>query len=99
MQFSSILIEAMQSNPELYKKTAFIQNYDEGGQFFDHHWVPTPPVSDLDGKSTVTVEGEVTKTDYEGIVLQGNPIGLGIIKKKNYLFNFFNNKKKVLEFH
>jgi hypothetical protein len=28
---------------------------DEGGQFFDHHWTPTPAVSADDGKSTVNL--------------------------------------------
>ena len=41
---------------------------DEGGQFFDHHWTPTPPVNELDGISTVDVTGEV---------FLGLPIGLG----------------------
>jgi len=53
---------------DVYEKTAFILNYDEGGQFFDHAWTPTPPVDDKDGKSTVTTEGEVK---------DGLPIGLG----------------------
>jgi hypothetical protein len=36
-----------------YAKTAFILNYDEGGQFFDHHWIPVPPMGPEDGASTV----------------------------------------------
>ena len=30
---------------KVFAKTAFILNYDEGGQFYDHHWTPTPPQS------------------------------------------------------
>ena len=48
-------------NANVYAKTIFILNYDEGGQFYDHLWVPTAPMNDSDGKSTVTIEGEVTK--------------------------------------
>jgi len=60
----------------LYAKTAFILNYDEGGQFFDHAWPPTPPMSDDDGLSTVTTEGELTK-DMRWDIPKGHPIGLG----------------------
>ena len=63
-------------NPELYAKTAFILNYDEGGQFVDHHWTPTPPRNSFDGNSTVTVEGELIKEPYT-IVPKGSPIGMG----------------------
>ena len=53
-------------NEEIWKKTAFILNYDEGGQFYDHLWVPTAPMNQpTDGQSTVTTEGEVTtKTEF-----------------------------------
>lgn len=63
------ILQGLSSNSELYKKTVFLLNYDEGGQFFDHGWTPTPPTSADDGSSTVTVKGEVT--------LEGQPIGLG----------------------
>lgn len=63
-------------NAEIYAKTAFIHNYDEGGQFYDHHWTPTPPVSEFDGKSTVTTDGEVL-TRITAAVTPFHPIGLG----------------------
>ncbi len=48
----------LQNNPSVYAHSAFILNYDEGGQFFDHNWVPTPPLGDEGlNCSTVTVEG------------------------------------------
>ena len=34
------------AHQRVYNKTVFILNYDEGGQFFDHHWTPTPPTRD-----------------------------------------------------
>jgi phospholipase C len=67
------------SKPEyasVYAKTAFILNYDEGGQFVDHVWTPTPPRSAEDGKSTVTTAGELTIKEFESIP-PGHPIGLG----------------------
>ena len=33
------LLKVMQENPDVYAKTAFILNYDEGGQFFVRHRV------------------------------------------------------------
>lgn len=63
-------------NADVYAKTVFILNYDEGGQFFDHHWTPTPPRDASDGKSTVSVVGELTLKEQFGIPA-GNPIGLG----------------------
>ncbi|KAL6047517.1 phospholipase C, partial [Balamuthia mandrillaris] len=60
----------------VYAKTAFILNYDEGGQFFDHHWTPTPPRPEEGGKSTVTTVGELT-VEEEFDIPPGNPIGLG----------------------
>jgi len=73
---SSKLIQILGANTDLYAKTAFILNYDEGGQFFDHHWTPTPPRDSTDGISTVSVDGELTKT-VEFNIPVGNPIGLG----------------------
>jgi len=64
-------------NKDIYSKTVFILNYDEGGQFYDHHWTPTPPNSTADGKSTVTTEGELTLKVRYGTVPIGSPIGLG----------------------
>ena len=63
----------MEGHPEVYAKTAFILNYDEGGQFWDHAWAPTPPMPGY-GISTVTVEGEVN-SEVETTVEA--PIGMG----------------------
>ena len=67
------ILEALRSNMDVYAKTVFILNYDEGGQFFDHSLTYTPPVPDerqeqqpgrqvreVKGKSTVTTLGEIT---------------------------------------
>eukprot|EP01034_Spumella_vulgaris_P040320 gene40320-49862_t len=68
------ILATLQRHPDVYAKSAFILNYDEGGQFFDHHWVPTPPLSNAEGKSTVTVEGEVNRNVMTEVPA---PIGLG----------------------
>ena len=69
------LLIALQSNPDVYKKTAFILNYDEGGQFYDHAWTPTPPMSEDLGIATMSTEGEINHDanyqDYDA------PIGMG----------------------
>lgn len=70
---------AVLSSPQyadVYAKTLFVLNYDEGGQFFDHHWPPVPPMGPLDGKSTVTTVGELTKVEEFGVPA-GTPIGMG----------------------
>ena len=59
--FTSRLLTALQGNPDVYKETAFILNYDEGGQFYDHARAPTPPLDASQGVSTVDVEGEVNR--------------------------------------
>ena len=73
---SARLLRVLQKNPEVYKKTAFILNYDEGGQFFDHAVPPTPNTNDGDGKSTIVTDGEIT-TESQETIPKGNPIGLG----------------------
>lgn len=45
-----------------------------GGQFYDHAWSPTPPLSASEGVSTVTVEGEVNTNVLTTVPA---PIGLG----------------------
>jgi phospholipase C len=73
---SARLLRVMQNNPDVYKKTVFIINYDEGGQFFDHLVPPTPNVNKYDGDSTMTTLGEITTESYVSVP-PGNPIGFG----------------------
>lgn len=75
---SARLIQVLQSHPDIYAKTAFILNYDEGGQFWDHQWPPTPPVNDTDGVSTVNVTDElVVGIETVGPSTPYGPIGMG----------------------
>eukprot|EP01084_Bolivina_argentea_P043781 80629_1 len=73
---SLLNILGAKENADIYNKTIFILNYDEGGQFYDHLWIPTAPMNATDGKSTVSTEGEVTKKSNFGIP-PGHPIGPG----------------------
>lgn len=72
--FSARLLKVLSDNSKVYAKTAFILNYDEGGQFFDHLVPPVPPRNKEDGISTVTVEGELTKSWFEATPPQ-HPVG------------------------
>ena len=57
----------------------FILNYDEGGQFYDHGWTPTPPMHDEDGISTVTTDGELNMdpSNFYSFDSTPQPIGMG----------------------
>lgn len=76
--FTSQILDVLQKHPEVYAKSVFILNYDEGGQFYDHHWSPTPPINDggdnSGGQATMGSSGEINsevKTEKPA------PIGLG----------------------
>jgi phospholipase C len=72
--FTARLLQKLQANPEVYAKTAVVLNYDEGGQFYDHAWTPTPPMQGSEGVSSVTVDGEVNNNVLTTVP---EPIGLG----------------------
>ncbi len=72
--YTARILKKLQAHPDVYAKSVFILNYDEGGQFYDHAWSPTPPRNADEGFSSVTVNGEInTQTLTDG----PNPIGLG----------------------
>ncbi len=62
------VLDAIAANPEVWRKTVFLLNYDENDGFFDHVPQPAPPVSPSQGLSTAAVADEI----YDGW-----PIGLG----------------------
>ena len=69
--YMSHIFDILVSNPDVFSKTAFIINWDEGDGSFDHIVSPTPPQSAAYGASTVSIENEiVTTSDPNG------PIGL-----------------------
>ncbi|MBG5003816.1 phospholipase C, phosphocholine-specific [Pseudomonas aeruginosa] len=64
------VLEALTSTPEVWARTVFILNYDEGDGFYDHASAPVPPWKDGVGLSTVSTAGEIEASS-------GLPIGLG----------------------
>ena len=69
--YISQILDILVSNPEVFSKTVFIVNYDEGDGSFDHIVPPTPPAGDGLGASTVSIENEIVTT-----TLPNGPIGL-----------------------
>jgi phospholipase C len=70
------------SNPDVFSKTVFIIDYDEGDGSFDHLVSPVPPQSPAYGASTVSIENEIVptpppSTNVEPSGFEGGPIGLG----------------------
>lgn len=61
--YLSEVIDILTQNPEVWKKTIFILNYDENDGYFDHvpPFVPPNPYKENSGKVS---SGIVTKTDY-----------------------------------
>jgi phospholipase C len=64
------VVQAIMSNPKLWKKTALFITYDENGGFFDHVAPPTPPRG---AKGEFLTVGRLPKA-AQGI---RGPIGLG----------------------
>ena len=64
------------SNPDVFSKTVFIINYDEGDGSFDHIVSPTPPSGPAFGASTVSIENEIVKAKGEPAGFPSGPIGL-----------------------
>jgi phospholipase C len=79
--YTSLILDALTSNPEVWSKTVFFIMYDENDGFFDHVVPPQPPTSSGNGISTVGTEGELH--DYVNVAHKplyeedGLPFGLG----------------------
>lgn len=72
-RYAARILEALQANPELWKSTLFIVNYDENDGKFDHvlppYAEPGTPNEYTSGKEQINVSNFVTTG--------GSPIGLG----------------------
>jgi phospholipase C len=64
------------SNPDVFSKTVFIINYDEGDGSWDHIVSPTPPRTPAFGASTVSIENEIVNAQGEPEGFPPGPIGL-----------------------
>lgn len=73
--YTSQVLDALTSNPEVWSKTVVFLMYDENDGFFDHAVPPTPPMSPEFGQSTVSVENEIFPGTKE---YQRGPYGLGV---------------------
>jgi phospholipase C len=80
-EYTSQILDALTSNPEVWSKTVLFIMYDENDGFFDHLVPPQPPTTATQGKSTVSVEGEIHNVvnPYRGgsYTADGLPYGLG----------------------
>jgi phospholipase C len=78
MCFTSLVLAALTSNPELWSKTALFLMYDENDGWFDHVPPPTPPAGTageyLTATPSSTLEPDASSDDL-GIT---GPIGLGV---------------------
>ena len=70
--YISQILDILVSNPEVFSKTVFIINYDEGDGSFDHLVPPCVPSGPGYGNSTVSIENEIVTTSTPN-----GPIGLG----------------------
>jgi phospholipase C len=74
--YMSQIFDILVSNPDIFSKTAFIVNYDEGDGSFDHIVSPTPPPAPGFGASTVSIENEIVTASGEPHGFISGPIGL-----------------------
>ena len=58
-EYTSQILDALTSNPEVWSKTVLFIMYDENDGFFDHIVPPQPATSRAQGLSTVTTDGEI----------------------------------------
>lgn len=75
--YISQIFNILVSNPEVFSKTVFIIDYDEGDGSFDHLVPPTPPQSSAYGASTVSIANEIVSATGEPAGTLPGPIGLG----------------------
>lgn len=75
--YMSQIFNILVSNPEVFSKTVFIVDYDEGDGSFDHLVPPTPPQSSAYGASTVSIANEIVTATGEPSGTLSGPIGLG----------------------
>ena len=80
-EYTSQILDALTSNPEVWSKTVLFIMYDENDGFFDHIVPPQPATTPAQGKSTVSVEGEIHNVVNPGrggkYTADGLPYGLG----------------------
>ena len=58
-EYTSQILDALTSNPEVWSKTVLFIMYDENDGFFDHLVPPQPATTPAQGQSTVSTDGEI----------------------------------------
>jgi phospholipase C len=76
MYFTSLVLDALVSNPAVWSKTAFFLMYDENDGWFDHVPPPTPPPG-TEGEYLTATPSSVGEPDNGTLGIQG-PLGLGV---------------------
>jgi phospholipase C len=80
-EYTSQVLDALTSNPDVWSRTVLFIMYDENDGFFDHIVPPQPPTTPSQGKSTVSVAGEIHDVVNPGrggtYTADGLPYGLG----------------------
>ena len=74
--YISKIFDILVSNPDVFRKTVFIINYDEADGSFDHIIPPCVPATPANGASTVSIENEIVAAIGEPRNFQSGPIGL-----------------------
>src|SRR5690606_30932016 len=85
--YVSEVLDILTKNPEVWKKTVFILNYDENDGYFDHitPFVPPNPHNDTEGKISAGLSSEGEYVTLEEEIAAGfapersrqGPVGLG----------------------
>lgn len=80
-EYTSQILDALTSNPEVWSKTVLFIMYDENDGFFDHLVPPQPATTPAQGQSTVSTDGEihnvVNPARGGSYTADGLPYGLG----------------------
>jgi len=72
--YISQILDILVSNPEVFSKTVFIIDFDEGDGSFDHIVPACVPPTPTSGASTVSIENEIVT---DPATVPSGPIGLG----------------------
>ena len=78
MYFSSLVLEALTANAELWSKTALFLMYDENDGWFDHVPPPTPPAGTPGEYLTATPDEALEPGASEQTLGITGPLGLGV---------------------
>jgi phospholipase C len=78
MYFTSLVLDALTANPELWSKTALFLMYDENDGWFDHVAPPTPPAG-TPGEYLTATPSALLEPDASSQTLNiAGPLGFGM---------------------